>query len=55
MAIVRPLPMQAKPLAAKAAGPPGGRRYTGADGPEPVTHLLSNGRYAVMLTAAGAG
>ncbi len=24
-------------------------------GPTPVTHLLSNGRYSVMLTAAGAG
>ncbi|WP_371915424.1 GH36-type glycosyl hydrolase domain-containing protein [Pseudomonas sp. CC6-YY-74] len=32
------------------------RRLTGsaADAP-PITHLLSNGRYAVMLTAAGAG
>jgi cyclic beta-1,2-glucan synthetase len=55
VAIARPLPMHAKPSAAKAAGPPGGRRYTSANGPEPVTHLLSNGRFAVMLTAAGAG
>ena len=55
VAIARPLPMDAPPSAAKAAGPPGGRRYTGAVGPEPVTHLLSNGRYAVMLTAAGGG
>jgi cyclic beta-1,2-glucan synthetase len=55
VAIARPLPTDAKPSAAKPVGPPGGRRYTGAYGPEPVTHLLSNGRYAVMLTAAGAG
>ena len=55
VAIARLLPMHAKPSAAKVVGPPGGRRYTGAGGPEPVTHLLSNGRYAVMLTDAGAG
>ena len=55
VAIARPLPIDAKPAATQAAGPPGGRRYTGADGLEPVTHLLSNGRYAVMLTAAGRG
>jgi len=55
VAMARPLPMDAKPSAAKAVGPPGGRRYSGADEPEPVIHLLSNGRYAVMLTSAGAG
>jgi cyclic beta-1,2-glucan synthetase len=55
VAMARPLPIDAKPSAAPAVGPPGGRRYASADGPEPVTHLLSNGRYAVMLTAAGAG
>ncbi|WP_323123487.1 GH36-type glycosyl hydrolase domain-containing protein [Burkholderia alba] len=31
------------------------RRLLSADDPAPVTHLLSNGRYAVMLTAAGSG
>lgn len=31
------------------------RRLSGAPAGAPVTHLLSNGRYAVMLTAAGAG
>ncbi|WP_124084026.1 GH36-type glycosyl hydrolase domain-containing protein [Burkholderia gladioli] len=31
------------------------RRVQSADDPTPVTHLLSNGRYAVMLTAAGSG
>ena len=55
VAMARPLPMDVKPSAAKAVGAPGGRHYTGADEAEPVTHLLSNGRYAVMLTAAGSG
>ncbi len=31
------------------------RRFTAPERGPPVTHLLSNGRYAVMLTAAGAG
>jgi cyclic beta-1,2-glucan glucanotransferase len=31
------------------------RRLTASTGGAPVTHLLSNGRYAVMVTAAGAG
>ena len=31
------------------------RRLAGPGGGAPITHLLSNGRYAVMLTAAGAG
>ena len=35
--------------------PPGGRRLTTAHGAAPVTQLLSNGRYSVMLTAAGSG
>ncbi len=56
VAMARPLPMDPKPSATgKAAVPPGGRRYGTADSPAPVTHLLSNGRYAVMLTTAGAG
>ena len=32
-----------------------GRHYTTAHTATPATHLLSNGRYAVMLTAAGSG
>lgn len=56
VAIARPLPDDAKLAAAKpVVGSPGGRRYMSANGPEPITHLLSNGRYAVMLTDAGAG
>ena len=35
--------------------PPGGRRLATAHGATPVTQLLSNSRYAVMLTAAGSG
>jgi cyclic beta-1,2-glucan synthetase len=31
------------------------RRFTTPHGPTPRTHLLSNGRYGVMLTAAGSG
>ena len=31
------------------------RQFTTPHGPTPRTHLLSNGRYAVMLTAAGSG
>ena len=56
VASARPLPMDSKPSAAgKAAVQSGGRRYGLPDGPAPVTHLLSNGRYAVMLTSAGSG
>ncbi len=34
---------------------PMSRRITSADTPHPRTHLLSNGRYAVMVTNAGGG
>jgi cyclic beta-1,2-glucan synthetase len=34
---------------------PTSRRFTTAFDPVPRTHLLSNGRYVVMMTAAGAG
>nr|WP_209442414.1 glucoamylase family protein [Neoroseomonas oryzicola] len=33
----------------------GGRRYISARDATPAAHLLSNGRYTVMLTAAGSG
>src|SRR5439155_18581467 len=35
--------------------PPTLRRFTSAHDVTPRTHLLSNGRYAVMVTAAGSG
>lgn len=34
---------------------PGGRRLISAHGPTPETHMYSNGRYTLMLTAAGSG
>jgi cyclic beta-1,2-glucan synthetase len=34
---------------------PAFRQFTAVDDPLPRTHLLSNGRYTVMLTAAGSG
>jgi len=34
---------------------PAVRRLHAPSGGQPITHLLSNGRYAVMLTAAGSG
>ncbi len=40
---------------AKAAERPAGRHFNTAATPTPATHLLSNGRYTVMLTAAGSG
>ncbi len=39
----------------RGADPPIARRLFSAGDPAPVTHLLSNGRYTVMLTAAGSG
>jgi len=42
------------PLDARV-GAPTVRRVAGSGDSPPVTHLLSNGRYAVMLTAAGTG
>jgi cyclic beta-1,2-glucan synthetase len=35
--------------------PPIVRRFTSAHDPTPAVHLLSNGRYVVMITAAGSG
>ena len=54
--IARPWAAEAKSAAKiKEIELPGGRRLTTAYGATPATHLLSNGRYAVMLTAAGSG
>jgi len=56
VAVVRPWVTEGA-AAAKihAVEPPGGRRYTSAHDPAPATHLLSNGRYSLMLTSAGSG
>ena len=40
---------------ASDADPSGGRRIVSVHQPTPATQLLSNGTYAVMLTAAGSG
>ena len=56
VAVVRPWAADAKSDArVRQIGPPGGRRLTTAHTAALATHLLSNGRYAVMLTAAGSG
>ncbi|MCE2563224.1 GH36-type glycosyl hydrolase domain-containing protein [Komagataeibacter sp. FNDCF1] len=55
-AVARPLPSEdAAPPVVHAVTAPGGRYLDHADTLSPVTHLLSNGRYVVMLTAAGSG
>ncbi len=56
VAVVRPWEADAKSDARlERSGPHGGRRLATAHTAAIVTHLLSNGRYAVMLTAAGSG
>ena len=40
---------------ARDVEPSGGRRFASAHQATPATHLLSNGRYSTMLTAAGSG
>jgi cyclic beta-1,2-glucan synthetase len=40
---------------ARDVEPLGGRRFASAHQTTPATHLLSNGRYATMLTSAGSG
>jgi len=56
VAVVRP---QAAPATAlrdvREQVPPHTRHFSSPHGVTPRAHLLSNGRYAVMLTAAGAG
>ena len=53
--IARPLPAENKHRSNRVVVPLGGRHFENAHSPAPATHLLSNGRYAVMLTAAGSG
>ena len=48
----RPPPGHDADLPSTAAG---GRRFDTPHGSSPATHLLSNGRYTVMITAAGSG
>jgi cyclic beta-1,2-glucan synthetase len=56
VAVVRPWAAEATAAAnIREIASPGDGRITTAHGATPATHLLSNGRYAVMLTAAGSG
>ncbi len=55
-AVARPLPADEKgPTETRAFEQPAGRRFVTAHQQAPATHLLSNGRYSVMLTTAGSG
>ena len=52
----RPWAAEVKSAAARRdADTSGGRKIVSAHQSTPATQLLSNGRYAVMLTAAGSG
>ena len=42
-------------IRARDSEPSGSRRFTSAQQATPATHLLSNGRFATMLTTAGSG
>jgi len=56
VAVVRPWAVDgASDARVREIGPQGGRRLTTAHTASLATHLLSNGSYAVMLTAAGSG
>ncbi|MCB1714480.1 MAG: glycosyl transferase [Candidatus Competibacteraceae bacterium] len=56
VAVAQPRAEEVNASAAQASSStPTVRRISASAGGAPVTHLLSNGRYTVMLTAAGAG
>ena len=56
VAATRPWAAEVKSAAgARDVEPLGGRRFASAHQATPATHLLSNGRYATMLTSAGSG
>ncbi|RBP03046.1 cyclic beta-1,2-glucan synthetase [Roseiarcus fermentans] len=56
VAATRPWAADVKSAAgARNVEPSGGRRFASAQQATPAAHLLSNGRYATMLTAAGSG
>jgi cyclic beta-1,2-glucan glucanotransferase len=56
VAVARPRAEEVKAAAGvRELVPPMVRRFHSPHDPVPRTHLLSNGRYAVMLTAAGSG
>jgi cyclic beta-1,2-glucan synthetase len=56
VAIVHPWEVQVhSPAQARFTEPAGGRHFTSAFQPAPVSHLLSNGRFTTMLTTSGSG
>ncbi|WP_216849841.1 GH36-type glycosyl hydrolase domain-containing protein [Acidisoma sp. L85] len=55
IAVARPWAADATSSRSHDMEAPGGRRFASAHQVTPATHLLSNGRYALMLTAAGSG
>ena len=56
VAVALPWDAEAKSVPTRLdVSPAGGRRLTTAHGVTPATQLLSNGRYTVMVTAAGSG
>jgi cyclic beta-1,2-glucan synthetase len=56
VAVARPWAAEARSAATiREIEPTSVRRFTSAHDATPATHLLSNGRYAVMLTSAGSG
>ncbi len=56
VAVARPWAAEARSAATiREIEPASVRRFTTAHDATPATHLLSNGRYAVMLTSAGSG
>jgi cyclic beta-1,2-glucan synthetase len=56
VAVARPFAAEAAAIAvAHEPGPIAGRHITNPHTATPATHLLSNGRYTVMMTAAGSG
>src|SRR5438046_9193856 len=56
VAVARPRAEEVQAAAdVREFGPPVVRRFSSPHSVTPRTHLLSNGRYVVMVTAAGAG
>jgi cyclic beta-1,2-glucan synthetase len=56
VAVARPWAAEARSaVTIREVEPASVRRFTSAHDATPATHLLSNGRYAVMLTSAGSG
>ena len=55
VAVARPASAESARLQVRAEVPPVLRRFRSPHDPTPRTHVLSNGSYSVMMTAAGSG